>query len=316
MRFLAIIPVVLILAFAGYAFWDLKFNGFVPPVAVDQLAERNPEIDNVMAGHRQALANEMSSAVLPRIEESLEAIKDEYGSESPEYNQALVETALMLSESARTDLAKQYMAEAVEVSRVVYGTNHRETALNLNDLATIKTESEGKNFSDEAIGHLREALEIRLITLDKTHPETVASQVNLADQLYLQWQGGTNLEDTTSLDESASLLKQVLETYEADTENALPMSKAGAELLYARVSFAQGEYATAEKHFRSTLAAIAPETDPSIYVILSTSYAELITSVKEQGRAEEAEEMRLGIVKYLQAKMEEDAAAKAQQQAN
>ena len=56
MRFLAVIPVILLLAFAGYAYWDLKLNGFEPPVPTDKLAERNAEIDNVMLGHRQALA--------------------------------------------------------------------------------------------------------------------------------------------------------------------------------------------------------------------------------------------------------------------
>ncbi len=300
MRFLSSLPLIFMVGLSLYAIWDLKINEYTPPVPTDQLAEKSPEIEAVMVAHREALRTDMSSNVLPQIEQSLKAITEEYGEASPEHNQALIETALMLNANARGDLAEEYMAKAVEVSREVYGTDHRETALNLNDLANLNTDALNQAYSEEAIGYLREAFEIRSKILPDDHPERLANEVNLADQLFLEWQAKGTKEDISALNEAGSLLSHVLAVYEAQGENANKADKIAVGLLFARVSFYRDDYETAAEYFSDRLAPVVPETDPSIYMVFTNSYAEYIVSLKKLGRDEEAEKMRSGIMAYLQ----------------
>ncbi len=302
MRILSSIPVILMMVFMLYAFWDLKVTGFKPPVPVDALADKNQEIEAIMADHRESLRTEMSSVVLPQIDESLATIVAEYGEFSPEHNQGLIDAALMLSDNARTDLAQTYMAKAVDVSREVYGTDHRETALNLNDLANLTTDANGQNYSEEAISYLRQALDIRKNVLTEDHQERLANEVNLADQLFLEWQAkGSSQEDRSGLDEAASHLEHVIKVHDELGEEANAMNKAGARLLFARVSFYQENYETAATFFEETLAEVSEETDPATYVVLNTSYAEYIVSLMKTGREDEAEKMKLDIVRFIQA---------------
>ncbi|MCI5043299.1 MAG: tetratricopeptide repeat protein [Aquisalinus sp.] len=301
MRFIGVLPIVFMVGLGLYAFWDLKIDGFQPPVPADKLADSNPEIEAIMAPHREALKTGLSNRIVPQIDESLALIAEEFGETSPEMNQALVETSIMLSQSSRADLADDYMLRAVDVSREVYGTVHRETALALNDLANLITDAQDLSYSEESIGHLQEAMEIRQAVLPADHPEVIVNEVNLADQLFLQWQNEGLEEDKSNLDTAASLLSHVMSVHaeQADTVNAL--DKASVQLLFARVSFYRDDFENAAKYFSETLSPVAPETDPATYLVFSNSYAEHITSLSELGQTEEADKMRADIIGYLQA---------------
>ncbi len=305
MRTLTMIPIALVAFLMLYAFWDLKINAFKPPVPVDQLGQSNKAVSLILNEHKLALQSELSSVVLPELEASLEAIKSEYGPLSVEYNQALVEAALMLSASERTDLAQKYMTEAVSVSREVYGTNHRETALNLNDLASLAADASGQEYSINAIGYLREALEIRKIVLDEGHAELIASKINLADQLYLHWRAQGTVENLgLNLDEASTLLEEVLQSYSKQATYADPNNTRSVKMLLARTAFGQKDYAKAADLFAETLPEVSTSTDPLNYVIFSDSYAEYITSLKQTDRENEGEKMRNSMVRFLQVKIE------------
>ena len=88
----------------GYGLWDFSVNGFAPAVPVDEYAEENEEITDALRPLQASLQTELSSEVLPRIEDTLALIESEYGASSPETLQAKSEAAIMLSNSKRTDL--------------------------------------------------------------------------------------------------------------------------------------------------------------------------------------------------------------------
>ena len=300
MRLIGILPIVFMVALGLYAFWDLKIDGFQPPVPADKLADSNPEIEAIMAPHREALTTGLSNRIVPQIDESLDLIAEEFGELSPEMNQALVETSIMLSQSSRADLADDYMQRAVDVSREVYGTTHRETALAINDLANLITDAQDLSYSEESIAHLKEAMEIRQAVLPADHPEVIVNEVNLADQLFLQWQNEGLEEDKSNLDTAAALLSHVMEVHTKQGDDVNAMDKASVQLLFARVAFYRDDFENAAKYFSETLSPVAPETDPATYLVFSNSYAEHITSLNKLGRTEEADKMRADIISYLQ----------------
>lgn len=300
MRFIGILPIVFMVALGLYAFWDLKIDGFQPPVPADRLAQKNPEIEAIMAPHGEALKTGLSNRIVPQIDESLQLVAEEFGENSAEMNQALVDTAIMLSQSSRADLADDYMLRAVNVSREVYGTNHRETALALNDLANLITDAQDLDYSEESIAHLTEAMEIRQNVLPSNHPEVLVNKVNLADQLFLQWQNEGLEENKANLDTAASLLTDVMSFHAEQGEDANALDKAGVQLLFARVSFYRDDFENAAQYFDETLSPVAPETDPATYLVFNNAYAEHITALNELGQTEKADQMRANIISFLQ----------------
>jgi hypothetical protein len=290
-----------LVAFMGYAIYDhnMGSNAFTPPTANDVFTPLNPEVAAVLKVHEEALATEMTTAVLPQIDETLELIKTEYGEKSVEYTKALSEVALVISEEGRKDLAIPYMTKALELSRAVYGNQHRETALVLNDLASLKIFNSSNNFSPEAIPLLQEAIAIREDTIGDNHPETYGARMTLADMFFLKWQSAGEDPASPLLDEGIIVAQKANEAIEADP-NANTLQYMATGLLWGRFAYAKQDYALAKEVYASALPDPTQIEEPAYIILFEAGYSEYIDALRQTGEDDVADKFTADIQAVLQ----------------
>lgn len=301
MIFFRFLAVVLVLGFVGYAVWDLKLEQIAStPVPRDELATQNEEISRIMARHQSALAAGADDSALAGLDSSLDVIETEYGPQSPEHIQALSEAAIMVARAGKPDIGETYMVEAAAGARHTYTSKHRETALILHDLANLKIANAGDETDLEAITILREVVTTRRDIIGPDHGETRGAEISLADALFTQWIG-TEEEgaDSPLLSEAEGLIARPIAVSETDSDYAHLQAR-GARLLYGRVLFAQERYQEALNVYDETLTTPAETPNPQVYMVLATVYSEQIMALRELGREDEAEELRLAINTQIQ----------------
>jgi len=163
-------------------------SGEPVPTPIPPANETSPRIAAIKEAVQQ---NE--PALQEPIEDHLAALEStiaeiaekKHGDPSVEVVQALTETAALLSTKGRPDLALPFIERSLERSRQVYGLDHRETAFALHDVAVILTDAAADGYDPRAELLYRGAIEVRRRQAGIDHPETAASETQLAWQLLL-----------------------------------------------------------------------------------------------------------------------------------
>ena len=300
MAFFRILPLLLVLGFAGYAVWDLKIDVVTgPPVPADQLAGQDEGISRAMAQFRAPLAQGDIDATIKDIEASLSVIEREFGANSPEHIQGLSEAAILLSRAGVPDQGEQFMRRAADEARITFTPQHRETALILHDLANLKIANADNGTDPEAIDILREVVATRRAILGPDHEETRGAEISLADALFSAWIVSDEDADSLLLSEAEALVERPVVVDAADNEYALLQAR-GDRLLYGRILFAQERYGEALTIYDETLTSPEETTNPQIYLVLATVYSEQIMALRHLGRGDEADTLHQTINEQIQ----------------
>jgi len=154
----------------------------IPPA--NETSPRIPAIQDAVKKN-EPLLKEPIEDHLRLLESTIASIAEKHGDESVEVVQALTETAALLSTKGRLDLALPFMERSLELSREVYGLDHRETAFALHDVAVVLTDAAADGYDPRAELLYRGAVEVRRRQAGVDHPETAASETQLAWQLLL-----------------------------------------------------------------------------------------------------------------------------------
>ena len=298
---LAGLSIAFLIGFMGYAIYDHKFGdgAFVAPTAANVLTDPDAEILEIMQVHRKALETEMSNTVEARIQESLQLIKQEYGEVSVQYVKAVSEASLMLVDSNRHDLGMPYMEQALIAARQVYGTDHRETALILNDIATFKIINSTKSFSADASPFLKEAITIRDKVMGPAHNSTYGARMTLADNLYLQWKSTGADPKSPLLTDGILVAKAAVKGMEQD-KNANEMQLIGTGMLWARYAFAKEDIALAVEIFANYLPDPTSETTTQEQIVLfDVAYGEYIDALRQTNQDEIADKLIADITSLI-----------------
>jgi hypothetical protein len=134
-------------------------------------------------------------AQLTRLDAVLNAIAAEYGEQSIELAQATTDTGVMLiSRGSHYDLSEAYFEQALELSRQVFGSEHRETGFALHDLAMVRNELRQEPFDERVRPLIREAIAVRSRVVGPEHKETAVSEGALADWLLGLWTRAGNFD--------------------------------------------------------------------------------------------------------------------------
>jgi tetratricopeptide (TPR) repeat protein/dsDNA-binding SOS-regulon protein len=135
--------------------------------------------------------------------------------------------------------AESYYQRNLEISKIVYGIEHKETATSLNNLALVY-QAQGKY--DEAIKLFQEALEISKKTIGTEHPNYAIRLNNLAGVYYVQGK----------YDEAIKFYKEALKISKKTIGTEHP-NYAGHLNNLAGVYYEQGKYNEAIKLFQEAL---------------------------------------------------------------
>jgi stringent starvation protein B len=154
----------------------------------DTLIVRSDAIRDRVESNERLLARGEPAAQLPRLDAVLNAIAAEYGEQSIELAQATTDTGVMLiAKGDRYDLSEAYFERALELSREVFGPEHRETGFALHDLAVVRNELRQEPFDERVRPLIKEAIAVRSRVVGPEHEETAASEGALAGWLLGLW---------------------------------------------------------------------------------------------------------------------------------
>ncbi len=159
----------------------------------DTLSVRSDAIRGRVEANEPLLARAKPEAQLSRLDAVLNAIADEFGESSIELAQATTDTGVMLiARGDRYDLSETYFERALELSREVFGTEHRETGFALHDLALVRNELRQEPFDERVRPLIKEAIAVRSRVVGPEHKETAASEGALAGWLLGLWSRSGN----------------------------------------------------------------------------------------------------------------------------
>lgn len=154
----------------------------------DTLSVRSDAIRNRVEANEPLLTRGKPEAQLTRLDAVLNAIAAEYGEQSIELAQATTDTGVMLiARGSHYDLSEAYFERALELSREVFGTEHRETGFALHDLALVRNELRQEPFDERVRPLIKEAIAVRGRVVGPEHEETAASEGSLAGWLFELW---------------------------------------------------------------------------------------------------------------------------------
>ena len=200
--------------------------------------------DRVEANDR-LLASGEPEAQLWRLDAVLNAIADEYGEKSIELTQATTDTGVMLIVNGdRYDLSERYFERALELSRAVFGTEHRETGFALHDLAVVRNELRQEPFDERVRPLIEEAIGVRTRVVGPEHKETAASEGVFARWLFQRWtRDGKDDSRSSWLVEAERNVAHALPAMERalgqDHFEVLPLRYLKVEIALARRQFQQ-----------------------------------------------------------------------------
>lgn len=165
-----------------------------------ELADRNESVHEQVMANADLFAQGEAADHLPKLDATLNAISARYGEKSVELSQAATDTGLLLlAKGERYDLAEPYFERALELSREVFGTDHRESGYALHDFAIVRNEASPEPFSKRAEPLIKEAIAVRKRVLGPDHKETAASERTLASFLLASWRRQANPDPASRL---------------------------------------------------------------------------------------------------------------------
>lgn len=154
----------------------------------DTLTVRSDAIRDRVEANVPLLTRGEPEGQLWRLDAVLNAIAEEYGEKSIELTQATTDTGVMLiAKGDRYDLSEAYFERALDLSREVFGTEHRETGFALHDLALVRNELRQQPFDERVRPLIKEAITVRSRVVGPEHKETAASEGALARWLLGLW---------------------------------------------------------------------------------------------------------------------------------
>lgn len=157
----------------------------LPPPA--ELAARSGAVHDQVMANEGLFAQGDAAGHLPKLDLVLNAVYARFGGKSIELSQATTDTGLLLIRQGRYDLAEPYFERALQQSRDVFGTDHRETGYALHDLAVVRHEIEPRSFATRIRPVIQEAIEVRRRVLGPEHQETAGSERTLGAFLLADW---------------------------------------------------------------------------------------------------------------------------------
>ena len=170
----------------GFALAGCEARIELPPP--DTLTVRSEAIRGRVEANERLLARGEPESQLRRLDAVLDAIADQYGEKSIELTQAASDTGVMLiAKGDRYDLSERYFERALELSRAVFGTDHRETGFALHDLALVRNALGQEPFDERVRPLIKEAIAVRSRVVGPEHEETAASEGALARWLFQRW---------------------------------------------------------------------------------------------------------------------------------
>lgn len=232
------------------------------PTTAD-VATPSAAVHQAVLQNEAVLAEGSPDSRLATLEATVMGIADSYGQNSPETIQALTETSTLLSNRERFDLALPFMERALTISREVYGPDHRETAYAMQDVASLLTEIDPGVHIPRAEQLFRDALAARLKQLGPDHPETAASEAQLAWQLLLGAGAQTLPEQQQAMLAEAERLalhaQKILDAADDDSY-WLQVRRIGVE-----AAFARGDYAEVQRRVRALPDGVDYPRGPGLY---------------------------------------------------
>ncbi len=175
---------------AAVALASLLGNASAGPLRIPaptELGERSDTILDQVASASRPESRDVQRAV-DRLDGVVSDVAGRFGENSIESVQAATEAGIaLIRDWDRFDLAHRYLQRSLALSRVVFGTDHRETAFALQDLAVVRHELRPELLIQWSGPLAREAIAVRTRVLGKDHLETAGSERYLATWLFGSW---------------------------------------------------------------------------------------------------------------------------------
>lgn len=220
----------------------------------------------------------LDQILLTRVAE----VASKHGEASLAHAEAELEASLVLCERSRCDLALPYLAGRLARVEALLGTQHRETAMALADLAVARREAPGVDGKPDAEAEAlyRRALAIRRQVLGASHEETAGSELFLARELLRDGR-----RDAQSIREAKDLAARALASFEVLRE--FPHADLLSALEAAgHVALLEGDYARAEALLRRV--AELPTDDMALLGLTTEARQIYADALRGLGRGEEA----------------------------
>ena len=156
-------------------------------VAPTELAQRSDEIREQISAASRRQDQDVESAT-GRLDAVVSEVGARFGESSIESVQASTEAGIaLIRDWQRFDLALRHIERSLQLSRAVFGTDHRETAYALQDLAVVRHELRPELFVQWSGPLTREAIAVRTRVIGADHLETAGSERYLASWLHGNW---------------------------------------------------------------------------------------------------------------------------------
>jgi hypothetical protein len=259
----------------------------VPPPA--ELAERSERIRSLVRDASRPPDQRVESAA-GRIDAAVRQVAERNGENSVESVQAATEAGVaLITDWERFDLALPYIERALALSRAVFGTEHRETAYALQDLAVVRNELRPELFVQWSEPLAQESIRIRRKVLGPEHLETAGSERFLASWIYESWsrQRQRNAR-SPMLPEARDLAQHALGVLEA-AYGVSHHEVVGTRYLLTEIALEMQEFALAEDLglqlvYRYEVPCHTVDEGPSVLELVADA-------LRAQARFEEAEKL-------------------------
>lgn len=231
-----------------------------PPTEVTQDIET---VHEAVWENEDALLEKSIESQVELLERTLAQIESSYGKSTVELIQGLTATASLLVTKDRPDLALPFMERALALSRNVYGFYHRETAYALHDVAVVLSDTTPGEYLQRAELLFRGALDVRRQTVGPDHPESAASEAQLAWQLLLCAHAERLPIRVKSLLAEAEQLALHAQAVFAAIDDASYSQK--LHRIVVETAFARGDFTEVERRAQALLAISDYEKGPGLY---------------------------------------------------
>jgi hypothetical protein len=234
---------------AAAALASLLAGAGSPRIAVPtptELAERSVAIVEQVAAASRREGQDVDSAVA-RLGAVMTDVSRRFGENSVESVQAATEAGIaLIRDWQRFDLAHPHIARSLALSRAVFGTDHRETAYALQDLAVVRQQLRPELFVQWSGPLAREAIAVRTRVLGPDHLETAGSERYLATWLFESWRTQRRASaDSPVLVEARNLANHALDVLEV-AYGVTHFEVVGLRYLRAQIALAMQDYVLAE----------------------------------------------------------------------
>ena len=218
----------------------------IPLPPSTELAERSDAILQRITEASRPEGQDVESAVA-RIDAVVAHTSRQFGENSIESVQVATEAGIaLIRDWQRFDLARPHIERALVLSRAVFGTDHRETAFAIQDVAVVRQELRPELFVQWGGPLVREAIDVRTRVLGADHLETAGSERFLADWLFESWRAQRRASaDSPMLDEARRLADHAVavieKAYGADNGEVISLRYRQAQIALAAQDYPGAE---------------------------------------------------------------------------